>query len=66
MARPVPPPTEVSERVRTLVDQTSIAEAARRLNMAEATVARLAGGLKVTPGTTLLAQQRLAQEEASA
>lgn len=66
MARPVPPSPKTTKRVRDLVDRTSIAEAARLLDLAEATVARLAGGLKVTPGTNAYAEQRLAALEEAA
>ena len=59
MARPIPPAPEVSARIRALVNETSIASVARQLDLAEATVARLAGGLNVTRGTNLLAAERL-------
>jgi hypothetical protein len=51
----------LSARVRDLVNRTSLAAAARTLDLAEATVARLAGGLKVTQGTELLATARLSE-----
>ncbi len=57
--RPIEPDTELVERVRSIVARTSIAAAARQLGFAEATVARIAGGLRVTPGTALLAQRKL-------
>jgi hypothetical protein len=61
MARPIYPDREVIERVRALVEQSSLAGASRQLRMAEATVARLAGGLKVTEGTAAVAVQRLSK-----
>ena len=66
MASPVHPPTELSERIRALVESSSIAGASRQLRMAEATVARLAGGLRVTEGTAVIAAQRLAEIEKTA
>lgn len=59
MARPVRPDPEIRKLVRALVERTSISEAGRQLRMADATIARLAGGLPVTEGTALLAAQRL-------
>jgi len=63
MAEPVLANPTLSARIRALVNETSIAATARKLGLAEATVARLAGGLKVTQGTELLAQQRLGRLE---
>lgn len=60
MAKPVRPDPVVSAQVRALVDSTSMAEAARRLDFAEATVARIVAGLPITPGTDLLAKARIA------
>ena len=59
MARPVRPDPEIRNLVCALVERTSISEAGRQLRMADATIARLAGGLPVTEGTALLAAQRL-------
>lgn len=59
MAKPVRPDPVVSARVRALVDGTSMAEASKRLDLAEATVARLIAGLPVTPGTELVAKAKL-------
>lgn len=66
MARPIPPDPNVSARVRALVTKTSIAAVARQLGLAQATVARLAGGLNVTAGTDLLAAARLGRLERGA
>ncbi|MDQ2645068.1 MAG: hypothetical protein M3020_14725 [Myxococcota bacterium] len=63
MARPIPPNPDIAARVRALVAETSLAEAGRRLRLADATVARLAGGLPVTEGTALVAAQRLNEQE---
>jgi hypothetical protein len=38
-----------------------MAEASRRLDFAEATVARIVAGLPITPGTDLLAKERMAR-----
>lgn len=67
MARPQKPPQELVNSVRALVDRTSISEVGRQLRLAEATIARLAGGLPVTEGTALVAAQRLleVQDEAA-
>lgn len=65
MARPVRPDPEIIARIRALVDTTSISEAGRRLRLADATVARLAGGLPVSEGTILVAAQRLNETEAA-
>jgi hypothetical protein len=65
MARPVSPNPDLVARVRGLVERTSIAEAARRLKLADATVARLAGGLPVAEGTELVAARRLPEAEAA-
>lgn len=59
MAKLQHPDPEISVRVRSLIEGSSMAEAARRLDLAEATVARLAAGLRVTPGTALLAKAKL-------
>jgi hypothetical protein len=59
MAQPIPADPVLAARVRQLADLDSIAGAARKLGLAEATVARLAGGLRVTQGTALLATERL-------
>lgn len=61
MASPVHPPAELSERVRALVEGSSIAGASRQLRLAEATVARLAGGLRVSEGTAAIAAMRMAE-----
>jgi len=59
MAHTLPPDPVLAARVREMVDRQTIAGAARRLDLAEATVARLAGGMRVTQGTLLLAAERL-------
>lgn len=59
MAKPVRPDPVISARVRALVDSTSMHKAAQRLGLAEATVARIIGGLPVTRGTELVARERL-------
>jgi hypothetical protein len=61
MAAPVRPDPDLTARVRALVDSTSISEVGRRLHLADATVARLAGGLPVSEGTVLVAAQRLSE-----
>ena len=66
MSRPIRAPQDLIDRVRSLVDATSISEAGRQLRLAEATVARLAGGLPVTEGTAVIAAQRLADAEKKA
>jgi hypothetical protein len=66
MAEAVSTDPNLSARVRALVNRSSIAAVARKLRLAEATVARLAGGLKVTAGTELLATQRIGQLERGA
>jgi hypothetical protein len=65
MARPVKPDPELVARVRELVEQTSISEAGRRLRMADATIARIAGGLPVTEGTAAVIAQRLSEAQAA-
>lgn len=65
MASPVRPSAEIIARVRALVDTTSLSEAGRRLRLADATVARLAGGLPVSEGTILVVASRLQQAEAA-
>jgi hypothetical protein len=59
MAKPIRPDPIVSAQARALVERTSMAEAARRLDLAEATVARIVAGLPVTPGSELLAKAGL-------
>jgi len=67
MAKPVRPVPEIVARVRALVERTSLSVAGRRLRIADATVARLAGGLPVTEGTAMIVAQRLpAAEEPAA
>lgn len=66
MAEAVATDPKLSARVRALVNETSLSAVARRLDLAEATVARLAGGLKVSPGTELLASARLSELERGA
>ena len=61
MSKPVRPDPVVSAQVRALVERTSMPEASRRLDLAEATVARLIAGLPVTPGTELVAKAKLEQ-----
>ncbi len=61
MAAAVRPSKELTKRIRTLVERTSVPETGRRLKLADATVARLAGGLPVTEGTALMATMRLAE-----
>lgn len=61
MAKPVRPDPEVSAQVRALVENTSMAEASRRLDLAEATIARLIAGLPVMPGSDLVARAQLAK-----
>lgn len=60
-----PPNPVLAARVRALVERTSISEVGRRLRMADATVARIAGGLPVTEGTAAVAAARLGAEEGS-
>jgi hypothetical protein len=67
MGQLVRPDPDISAKARLLIEQTSMAKAARQLNLSEATVARLVGGLMVTPGTALLAKaalEKLATEAA--
>jgi hypothetical protein len=47
------------DQVRALVDSEGLAQTCKKLDLANATVARLAGGLPVSPGMVLLAQERL-------
>lgn len=61
MAKPVYPDPRTVEFVRAFVDRSSIAGVARALRLAEATVARLAGGLPVHEGTVLVVRQRIAE-----
>jgi hypothetical protein len=65
MARPVKPDPELVARVRQLVEATSISEAGRRLRMADATIARIAGGLPVTEGTAAVIAIRLDETKAA-
>ena len=65
MAQPVKPDPEIIQRVRDLVERTSLSQVGRRLRMADATVARLAAGLPVTEGTAAVVAQRLAAAEAA-
>ena len=62
MAKPVRPNPELINRVRVLVAETSVPKASRLLRLAEATVARVAGGLPVSEGTVALISQRLSEE----
>ena len=59
MPKPTKPNPEIIARVRVLVDTLGIPEVGRRLRLADATIARLAGGLNVAEGTILLVEQRL-------
>jgi len=59
MARPAKPAPKIINAVRTLMDRTSVCEAARLLDIAEATAARIAAGLPVTTGTAAHAERTL-------
>lgn len=59
MARPVPPPERTRERIRSLTLRVGVSRAAQLLDLAEATTARLAGGLPVNPATAAHADRRL-------
>jgi hypothetical protein len=61
MPAPVPANPQLVEKIQRLVASTSISRIARRLRLADATVARLAGGLPVAEGTALIATLRLAE-----
>jgi hypothetical protein len=63
MARPARPDPVLVAGVRQLIDATSLAEAGRRLHLADATTARLAAGLPVTEGTVLVVEKRLRELE---
>lgn len=65
MPKAFSPDPAIVQRVRLLVEKTSISEVGRRLHMADATVARLAGGLPVSEGTVLVAEKRLPAAEAA-
>ncbi len=53
-------PGTVRTAIRTMIRTTSVAQAARDLGLAEATVGKLAGGLDVTQGILLVAERALA------
>jgi hypothetical protein len=57
--KPRHPEPQISAGVRLLVDELGLVRAARKLGFAEATTARLAGGLTVSAGTEALAEKRL-------
>lgn len=52
--KPTPAPKTLQLKFSELITQTSVLAVARRFNIAEATVARVAGGLPVQPGTILV------------
>jgi len=57
--KPKSPAPQIRDGVRKIVDQIGLVHAARKLGLAEATTARLAGGLTVSAGTEALAEKRL-------
>lgn len=53
------PHPELRDRVRALVERDGLRPVARRMRMADATIARIAGDLLVTEASELLAIARL-------
>jgi len=58
-ARTTPIDSKVITAVRALIDEGTVCGAARQLDLAEATVARLAAGIPCTRGTSALVSARL-------
>lgn len=60
------PDEQLQAEVRKLMDASSVRSASRKLRVAAATAARVAGGLPVAEGTILLMRQRLSEIDTAA
>ncbi|MCA9594093.1 MAG: hypothetical protein KC776_12305 [Myxococcales bacterium] len=63
MARPKPAPQHLRDRIRADVDAHGVRRTARRLDLSDTTIARVAGGLPVQSATIDAIERRLASAD---